>query len=184
MLQMLGLGMIAAGIISLRVVWQRRGRHSSLALAGWLLIVGGFVAASIDSGAEVGIAYASVAISICAYLVIAATHERRAPRKLPASDRALEPEQRRVDVGRAVAKSLLAIGLSGLTAIGIGVAFAVAMPMQPQDRIIVGGLLVPLLWGGGMAWTLSDPKLLRAAVLLTLVSIASYATAFLWKVLQ
>ena len=38
--------------------------------------------------------------------------------------------------------------------------------MATHDRIVIGGILVPVLWGGGMAWTLSDAKLLRATLLL------------------
>lgn len=40
----------------------------------------------------------------------------------------------------------------------------------------------PQRWGAGMAWTLSDAKLLRATIFLVTVSIVSYAIAFLPKV--
>jgi hypothetical protein len=40
-----------------------------------------------------------------------------------------------------------------------------------------------MLWGAGMAWTLSDAKLRRASLLLGLVSAAAYGVAFLPKVL-
>jgi hypothetical protein len=51
----------------------------------------------------------------------------------------------------------------------------------PTDRIVIGGLLVPMLWGAGMAWTLSDAKLVRATLLLAVISAAAYAAAFLPK---
>ena len=73
--------------------------------------------------------------------------------------------------------------MAGVAAIGVGVAFAVAMPMGPHDRIVIGALLVPILWGGGMAWTLADAKLMRATVILLAISALSYAIAFLPKVL-
>jgi hypothetical protein len=53
--------------------------------------------------------------------------------------------------------------------------------MGAHDRIVVGGLLVPILWGAGMAWTLSDAKLLRATLVLGSVSVIGYGIAFLPK---
>jgi hypothetical protein len=183
MLQTLGFSTIFGGLVLLRLAWRQRGRRPEAVLGGWLMIASGFLALCVHSGAELGIAYATMALSIFSYLVIAATFERRASRNVSATDRALEPEVRRVNLPRAVVKSLLAIVLAGVTSVGFGVAFAVSMPLDPPDRIMIGGLLVPLLWGGGMAWTLSDPKLLRATALLTLLSVTSYALAFLPKAL-
>ena len=57
------------------------------------------------------------------------------------------------------------------------------MPIGAHDRIVVGGLLVPILWGAGMAWTLSDAKLLRATLVLGSVSAVGYGIAFLPKAL-
>jgi hypothetical protein len=94
----------------------------------------------------------------------------------------LEPEERATNWRRGIAKSLLAIVLAGIASIGVGVAIAVAMPLAVYDRIMLGGILVPVLWGGGMAWTLSDAKLLRATIVLVAVSLVSYAIAFLPKV--
>ena len=97
-------------------------------------------------------------------------------------DVALEPEERATNWRRGAAKALLAIVLSGVASIGIGVTFAIYMPMATHDRIVIGGILVPVLWGGGMAWTLSDAKLLRATLLLLAISAACYGMAFLPKV--
>jgi hypothetical protein len=57
------------------------------------------------------------------------------------------------------------------------------MPMATHDRMVVGGLLVPILWGAGMAWTLSDAKLVRATLVLGSISVLGYGIAFLPKVL-
>ena len=56
------------------------------------------------------------------------------------------------------------------------------MPLAPQDRIVIGGLLVPILWGAGMAWTLSDARLVRATIVLLTISALGYGIAFLPKV--
>ncbi len=94
---------------------------------------------------------------------------------------AAEPEERPTNWRRAIAKALLAIVLAGVAAFGVGEAFAVAMPIAAPDRIVIGGLLVPVLWGAGMAWTLADAKLLRATIALSIIAAASYTVAFLPK---
>ena len=52
-------------------------------------------------------------------------------------------------------------------------------PGDTQTRLIFGGLMVPLLWGGAMAWTLADDKILRAAAVLVGVSIVTFTAAAL-----
>jgi hypothetical protein len=183
-----GAVLLTGGIALLSFSWRRRqGAKAHLRLGGWLLVLAGMVAFGMAWGPELGTAYGLLALSLAAYVIIAAGLElRRAPARSAsevAPDAALEPEERPTGWRRGVAKSLLAIVLAGVAAIGIGVAFAVAMPMPPHDRIVLGGLLVPVLWGGGMAWTLSDARLLRATLLLISISAISYAIAFLPKVL-
>lgn len=170
------------GISTLRSAWAQPGRAPIRTLAGWMLAFGGASAAFFISG-EVGLFSAVAAFSVAAYVVVAAGAERRDAR--PTSDRELaaEPDERPTKWGRTIGKSLLAIGLAGVAAVGLGLAFAVAAPVGQVDRIVIGGLLVPMLWGAGMAWTLCDARLLRATALLLLVSACAYAVAFLPKLL-
>jgi hypothetical protein len=175
---------ILAGLFLLRLSWlaQRRGR-TLLLPAGWLCVIAGLALWMQVWGAEVGTAYGLLGLSIGAYaLIVAGADARSGTRVIVVREPALEPEVRPTNWPRGIAKSLLAIVLSGIAAIGIGVAFAVAMPMGPQDRIMIGGLLVPILWGAGMAWTLSDARLLRATAVLFSVSALGYGIAFLPKV--
>ena len=152
-------------------------------LGGWLAIAAGLAAWSEASGAERGITFGLIALSLVGYLAVAWSAELRTARVRQPGDVALEPEPRRTNWPRGIAKSLLAIVLAGIASIGLGVAFAVAMPLAPQDRIVIGGLLVPILWGGGMAWTLADPRLVRATIILLTISAVGYGIAFLPKVL-
>ena len=178
----IGLILLLAGLWLLRWSWLAgRGARRELMVGGWLSVGGGFIAFGCAFGAEVGIAYALVAFSLLAYVCVVATMEVRARRDGAAREAAPVPEQRKTGWGRAIFASLLAIVLSGVAAIGLGVAFAVAMPLPATDRIVVGGLLVPVLWGGGMAWTLADGKLVRAAVILIGFSAVGYGIAFLPK---
>jgi hypothetical protein len=175
--------LLLLGVALLRLSWARRNGTRIATTAGWLLVVAGIVTYGYAWGGEVGTALALAVFSALAYVVVAAGIELRGDKQRPERGLALEPEDRPTNWGRGIAKSLLAVVLAGIAAVGIGVAFAVAMPMAPTDRIVIGGLLVPMLWGAGMAWTLSDAKLLRAALLLTLVSACAYGAAFLPKVL-
>jgi hypothetical protein len=176
--------LLLGGIFVLRVHWLRRrawGRAG--VLCGWLLIAAALTVFGYAWGGELGTAYGLLAFSAVAYVLVAIGVELREAKQRSQRDVALEPEERPTNWPRGIAKSFLAIVLAGIAAIGIGVAFAVAMPLDVKDRIVVGGLLVPVLWGAGMAWTLSDAKVLRATVLLTVISVVAYANAFLPKLM-
>lgn len=56
---------------------------------------------------------------------------------------------------------------------------AICAPGAVQSRMVIGGLMVPFLWAGGMAWTLSDDRILRATAVLTGVSVLTLGAAFL-----
>lgn len=180
-----GLLMLVLGVAFLRRCWLTRpNAHVAAVVLAWVLIAAGFAGITHGLGGKLGTAYALLALSAIGYAAVAATMELRKGRSSSARDISMEPTERPTNWPRAIAKSLLAIVLAGIAAIGLGVAFAVAMPLPAPDRIVVGGLLVPLLWGGGMAWTLCDAKLGRAALLLLGVSLAGYGIAFLPKVLS
>ena len=172
-----------AGLALLRWRWLQRSSRF-LTLAGWLLVGAGFYGYIYSWGGEAGSAYALLALSAVAFLVVWYGLERRVARVRPGREVALEPEDRPNNWPRAIAKSFLAFVLAGVAAVGIGVAFAIHMPLVPTDRIVIGGLLVPMLWGAGMAWTLSDAKLVRATLLLAVISAAAYAAAFLPQMLS
>ncbi|MFD0986487.1 hypothetical protein [Methyloligella solikamskensis] len=171
--------LLAAGIFSLRWAWlQKRGEGRLFVLAGWLAIVASFFLFAHVFGGERGIAFALIVFSLAGLIAVGATVQLRKRRGEP-RDRAMEPEERRTNWLRAIGKSLLAVVLAGAAAIGVGVAFAVAMPMPPSDRMVIGGLMVPVLWGAGMAWTLADAKLLRATAILLVICAVGYGIAFL-----
>ena len=62
---------------------------------------------------------------------------------------------------------------------GVGTAWAALVPGEQQTRLVVGGLLVPLVWGGCMAWTLADNRILRATAVLVSVAVVSFSAAIL-----
>jgi len=174
--------LLAAGVALLRRRWLARGQGGFLLLlAGWLAIVVAFPVLAEAWGAELGTTYALGLLALVAYVLIAWTSERRAGRRREAREAPVDPEERATNWRRGVGKALLAIVLAGVAAIGIGVAAAIHLPLAPQDRAVIGGLMVPILWGAGMAWTLCDPRLVRATIILVTVSALGYGVAFLPK---
>lgn len=185
LLTLAGGSIMTGGVAMLRMRWLAR-RQGGLAylVGGWLAVLLASAVLIHAWGAELGTTYALGALSVAAYAVITATSERRRGRTHSLRETSLDPEERPTNWRRGIAKSLLAIVLAGIASIGVGVAIAVTMPWPPQDRAVVGGLLVPILWGAGMAWTLCDPRLLRATIILLAVSVTGYAIAFLPKALS
>lgn len=177
-----GLALLGGGTLVLRQAWLARRRDHRLLWAGWALVLAGMAAFWMGWGGELGIPFGLIALGLLAYSLISATHERRTAKSRPLRETALDPEERSPSWGRAIFKSLLAIVLAGIASIGLGVLFAVKGPLPEADRIIIGGLLVPILWGGGMAWTLCDARLVRAFFVLVGVSAVSYGIVFLPQV--
>jgi len=185
LLTLAGGSIMTAGVAMLRKRWlARRQGGLGFLIGGWLTVLLATAVLIHAWGAELGTTYALGALSVAAYAVIAAMSERRRGRAHSLREASLDPEERPTNWRRGIAKSLLAIVLAGIASIGVGVAIAVAMPWPPQDRAVVGGLLVPILWGAGMAWTLCDPRLVRATIILLTVSVTGYAIAFLPKALS
>ena len=178
-----GVALLAVGVVVLRQAWDQARRSHPLLWAGWALVLAGLAAFDGGWGGELGTAYGLIALGLVAYAVVTFGIEIRENRRRATREKALDPEERSPSWGRAIFKSILAIVLAGIAAIGVGLAFAVLGPMSEADRIIVGGILVPVLWGAGMAWTLCDARLVRAFFVLVGVSAVSYAAAFLPKVI-
>ncbi|MBN8913403.1 MAG: hypothetical protein J0H65_15365 [Rhizobiales bacterium] len=177
--------LMVAGVVMLRERWLARGTDGlAFLIGGWLAVLAAVYLFAETWGAEMGTTYALGAISLAAYTVVAATFERRESKRREPREAAVDPEERPTNWKRGTGKALLAIVLAGVASIGIGVAIAVQAPWPPQDRAVIGGLLVPILWGGGMAWTLCDPRLVRATLILLAVSALGYGIAFLPKALS
>jgi len=173
--------LLAAGVVMLRKRWLERGKAGrAFLIGGWIAIAGSLLALAEAWGAELGTTYALGILSLASYAVIAATFERRT-NKARTREGTVDPEERPTNWRRGIGKALLAIVLAGIASIGVGVVAAIHLPLPPQDRAVLGGLLVPALWGAGMAWTLCDPRLTRATIILVAISALGYGVAFLPK---
>ncbi|PHY18102.1 hypothetical protein [Caulobacter sp. BP25] len=169
-----------AGAVLLKRAWDGPGpQRPWLILGGWSLLILA-IAASVPLMGPVRGPSAILAVGSTAVLVfVAAGVERRNARKKAVRELAPEPSDRRRVAWRGWLRGFLAGPLAGVAALGCGLAVAICAPGQIQSRMVIGGLIVPFLWAGGMAWTLSDDKILRAFAVLAGVATLTLGAAFL-----
>ncbi len=171
------------GVWLLRRAWLRQHAHRrATLLTGWALLGAIVVGAACILGSARGVFVALSLISICALLVVAAGLRRRSGRAAHSRGRdslAPEPLERPSVWWRTTLRWLLAGPIGMLAAMAIGICYAVWVPGEPQTRLVIAGLLVPLLWGGGMAWTLADNRILRATAVLVGVALVGFTASIL-----
>ncbi|TAJ68985.1 MAG: hypothetical protein EPO51_26045 [Phenylobacterium sp.] len=170
----------AAAGVALRHAWRAGGaRRPWLIITGWGVAAAAVAVAVASAGAAPGtfLALALIPVAVLA-LVTAGVKVRdartRAPREL-----ALEPSDRASKAWRGWLRGLLAGPIGGVAAMGVGLAFVVWVPGAPQTRMVLGGMLVPVLWAAGMAWTLADDRILRATAVLVGVALVTFAASAL-----
>jgi len=174
-----GAGLVGgmSGAILLRRAWadRQRERPGTIA-AGWALLAVIVLLDALWIGPVKGVALGIAAAGIGALLVVANGRVRRGAR---AGREALAPEplEGPSRAWRGWLKALLA-GPLGMTA-GMAVAFCYAAwaPGDPRTRILIGGLLMPVVWALAMTWTLADQRLVRALAVLSGTTIGGFALA-------
>lgn len=176
-----GIGTLLGGLGSLRLAWGSAAlKRPPLLLAGWALIALSLGAFSVAMGGETGVPAAICLACIGGLALVLANREVRPRREMRSKDDMIDPSDRASRWWRGALRVLLAGPLSGAASILAGVALAKQLPLSDVDAIAIGGLGVPLLWAGGMAWTLSDDRILRAFAVLVAVSAVAFALAFLF----
>lgn len=173
----------AAGAWFLRRAWRApNGAGSGDRAIGWALIVASLAWPGFVIGEARGPFMASALVSIGALLVIATGAKlkpARAGRGNGSESLAPEPSERPSTAWRGVLRWLLAGPIGMIAAMALGIAWSVWIPGEPQTRLLIGGLLVPVLWGGAMAWTLADDRILRATAVLVGTTILGFGLSIL-----
>ncbi len=173
--------LLAAGMGSallLRRAWRKRDAGRPwLIIAGWIAILTTVIASGFLLGAARGPFAAFAIIPFAGLALIAAGVQIRDPKKRPPRELALEPSDRGSKAWRGWLRAALAGPIGGIAAMGVGLAWTVWVPGAPQTRMVIGGLLVPVLWGGAMAWTLADNRILRATAVLVGVTVVTFTAS-------
>lgn len=173
-----------AGVWALRRSWRLSGGPGRLPwlLSGWALLVASLVAPAWVLGAVRGPYIALALVPMAALLLVALGLQVRAVRAGRSGGReslAPEPLERPSTTWRTVLRWLLAGPIGMVAALAIGIAYAVWVPGAAQTRLVVGGLLVPLVWGGAMAWTLADNRIIRATAVLVGTALVGFTASIL-----
>ena len=174
----------AFGTWLLRRAWLARAdTGAGYRLGGWAVIIGSLIWPAFALGPALGPFMALAAISTGALIVIAsgATIRKAKASRAGAGRESLAPEplDRPTTRWRTTLRWLLAGPIGMIAAMAIGIAYSVWVPGEPQTRLVIGGLIVPVVWGGAMAWTLADNRILRATAVLVGTAIFGFGISIL-----
>jgi hypothetical protein len=168
------------GVWLLRRAWTDRGPRRPWWIAlGWIVLVLVSLAPALALGPVRGPFIAWTLISVAALAVVARGVQIRVARQRGEKSLAPEPSDRPSRAWRGWLRALLAGPIGMVAAMGVAISFAVWAPLDDQTRIVLGGVMVPVLWGGAMAWTLADDRILRATAVLVGVSVVTFTAAVL-----
>jgi hypothetical protein len=173
----------ALGAWLLRRAWRARGDEGTRSRwLGWVVIVVTLSWPAWLLGSVRGPFVALALVSIAALVVVATgatVRAVKAGRTGGAESLAPEPYERPSTRWQATLRWLLAGPIGMIAAMAVGICYSVWVPGAAQTRLLIGALIVPVLWGGAMAWTLADNRILRATAVLVGTTIAGFGLAIL-----
>ncbi|MFV3131896.1 hypothetical protein [Niveispirillum sp. KHB5.9] len=171
------------GAWALRRSWNLGGGQGRLPwlLSGWVLLAASLITPAWVLGTVRGPFIALALIPLAALLLVATGFQIRTARagRTGRDSLAPEPLERPGSTWRTVLRWSLAGPIGMIAALAIGIAYAVWMPGAAQTRLVVGGLLVPVVWGAAMAWTLADNRIIRATAVLVGTALVGFTASIL-----
>ncbi|MFZ5737127.1 MAG: hypothetical protein ACOY6K_09630 [Pseudomonadota bacterium] len=181
-----GLGQLVGGAGAawlLKRAWQAKIEARAPWLwGGWAVAVATILWPAWVLGPARGPFIALTLVPVAALALIATGMQIRAARAGRAGgieSLAPEPSERPSKAWRGVLRWLLAGPIGLIAALAVGIAYAAFAPGEPQTRLVVGGMIVPVAWGGAMAWTLADNRILRATAVLVGTALLGFGSAML-----
>ena len=166
----------------LRKAWRARGDEGRGArAAGWVVIAASLVWPAWVLGPVRGPFIAIMLVSVAALAVVAGNATVRVARAARAGTDSLAPEplDRPTTRWRTTLRWLLAGPIGMIAAMAVGICYSVWVPGEPQTRLLIGALIVPFVWGGAMAWTLADNRILRATAVLVGTALVGFGISIL-----
>lgn len=170
-----------AGAALLRHAWSLKAGKAPSRWAGLGLLAGTLLWPAYLLGSARGPFIAITLIGVAALGVVASGYTLRPAKdsRAPREALALEPAERPASPWRTALRWSLAGPIGMVAAMALGISYAVWAPGAMQTRLLIGGLIVPLAWGGAMAWTLADSRILRATAVLVGTAILGFGLAML-----
>lgn len=182
--------MLVGGVLgawALRRAWRSPAeRGADYRALGWAAIVVTLVWPAFLLGDTRGPFIALTMVSVAALVVVASGATVRAAKAgksgragRAADSLAPEPLDRPTNRWRSILRWLLAGPIGMIAAMAVGICYAVWVPGEAQTRLLIGGLIVPVVWGGAMAWTLADNRIIRATAVLVGTALTGFGLAIL-----
>lgn len=174
----------ALGAWLLRKAWRSKDNAGAgYRWGGWAAIVASLVWPHFVIGPALGPFMALAAVSVGALAVVASGATVKAARnaRSGAGSESLAPEplDRPATRWRTTLRWSLAGPIGMIAAMAVGIAYAVWVPGEPQTRLLIGALIVPIVWGGAMAWTLADNRIVRATAVLVGTTLLGFGLSIL-----
>lgn len=174
----------ALGAWLLRKAWRSKDNAGAgHRWGGWAAIVASLVWPHFVIGPALGPFMALAAVSVGALAVVASGATVKAARnaRSGAGSESLAPEplDRPATRWRTTLRWSLAGPIGMIAAMAVGIAYAVWVPGEPQTRLLIGALIVPIVWGGAMAWTLADNRIVRATAVLVGTTLLGFGLSIL-----
>lgn len=175
----------ALGAWLLRQAWRAKEDGAlPWRLGGWAVIAAALIWPAFVLGPAPGPFIAVTMVSVGALGMVAqgaTVRKAKTARRAGSGSDSLAPEplDRPTTRWRSILRWLLAGPIGMIAAMAVGICYAVWVPGEAQTRLLIGGLIVPLVWGGAMAWTLADNRILRATAVLVGTTLAGFGLAIL-----
>ncbi|MEL7730622.1 hypothetical protein AAG612_13905 [Citromicrobium bathyomarinum] len=171
----------ASGGLALRRSWSARGQAGrGWKAVGWLLLIAACSLGATSLGSIRGLFIGLTIASVAVLAVVATGMVVREPRRAGRSKSlAPEPLDRKPSWWRSALRWLLAGPIGMIAAMAVGIFWSTWAGGAEHTRLVIGGMLVPVIWGGAMAWTLADNRILRATAVLVGVAVLGFGLSIL-----
>lgn len=152
----------AAGLLCLYGSWRKQPLFRPWgAWGGWvLLFASGWAWSLAAASVELGIVYALLAPTACAWLLVLHNRQTRSRRASAVAEGGISLPALPV-AARHLLLFLGTVPLAGAAAAYGSTALATFLPWQLGNALVLAMLVMPVVWGAGAYWLCADPKPLR-----------------------
>ena len=151
--------LILMAVLLLRQAWLRREWTGLIVLLALLVWTGSAVVLASETGLELGIPRVLVLTAPIALITVAAGASWRAR---PLREAVVRVNPANGSDARTTVRLLLGLPFAAAAAAGVALVFVTVTPFDAHTRIVIAGLLLPIVWACGMVWAASARRLLAA----------------------
>ncbi|WP_416307788.1 hypothetical protein [Neptunicella sp. SCSIO 80796] len=152
-----------AGIACLYKSWNSKIKSSAQVWTGWGSLTISAWCWIQSSGAEFGLSYALISLSVVALILIGWKAEIAVSPKV-----AIQPEHvivyRPAAIPRNLLLFLLTVPVAGMAAMMITMLLNSLLPLSRVNMMVLSVYLMPVVWGLAAYWVCADDKLARPAL--------------------